>query len=291
MRPKIGLVLGGGGSRGIAHIGVLEVLERENIPIDLIVGTSMGAIIGSLYAAGVSTADMVESMKTMQGTNVFSMNLFSARARQRAVEQQLAPALRGKTFSDLRIPTVVTAVDMLHGEEVALHQGEVLPAVLASSAVPAVFPAVEIDGKQLADGGVIDSLATHVAFSHGVDRVIAVDIYPELEKDNPWIDPLSAIMGFQLPFNIFANVPRSKLPSMLTSMWRSFRVMVWNLHQERLERHPPDVLLRPEVNNYGSLDFKDVTGPLLAGRAEAEHHVEAMKALLTSSPRSLENYN
>ncbi len=290
-RPKIALVLGGGGSRGIAHIGVLEVLEREQIPIDLIVGTSMGAIVGTLFAAGIHPSTLVTNMGTLQGTNLFSMNLFSGRARQRVIEQRLAPVLAGKTFADLRIPTVVMAVDILNGIEIALSEGAVIPAVLASSAVPAVFPPVEINGMQLADGGIIDSLATHIAYQFGAHKVIAVDVYPPLEKDNPWIDPMSAVMGFQLPFNIFSNTPRSKLPSMMTSMWRSFRVMVWHLHQQRLRDHPPDVLLRPGVEDYGSLDFKDIQGPLIAGRLEAERHLETIKQLVTSESYRTQHIN
>lgn len=280
MRPKIGLVLGGGGSRGIAHIGVLEVLDRERIPIDLIVGTSMGAIVGALYAAGVSPATIIERMGRLRGTNLFSMNMFSARSRQRSVEEQLAPALAGKTFADLNIPTIVMAVDMVTGEEIAIKQGPIMPAVLASSAVPAVFPAVKINGMQLADGGVIDSLATHIAHKQNIDKIIAVDVYPPLELDNPWVDPISAIMGFELPFSILPNAPWSKMPSMLSSMWRAFRVMAWHVHEERLAASPADVLMRPGVEDYGSLDFKDIDGPLDAGRAEAERHLDAIRLLL-----------
>lgn len=286
MRPKIALVLGGGGSRGIAHIGVLEVLEQEGIPIDLIVGTSMGAIIGALYASGVPLSTVIKRMEAIQGTNLFSMNLFSARARQRSVEQQLAPALGDKTFADLSIPLVVMAVDMVSGKEVALDSGTVMTAVLASSAVPAVFPAVEINGMHLADGGVIDSLATHAAYERGAERIIAVDIYPALEKDDPWADPLSAIMGFQLPFNIFSGIPRARMPSMLTSLWRSFRVMAWHTHHGRLQQHPPTVLLRPSVGDYGSLDFRDLQGPLSAGRTEAKNHLDALRALCTDDAQA-----
>jgi len=279
-RPRIGLVLGGGGARGIAHIGVLDVLEREGVPIDLIVGTSMGAIVGALYAAGVKPATLTEQIAQMQGRRIFATHLFSARSRQRAIALQLAPVLGSKAFADLRIPVIVMAVDVLTGREVALNQGAVLPAVLASSAVPAVFPTVEIDGMQLADGGVIDSLATHVAYGAGAERVIAVDVYPPLEQDNPWVDPLSAVMGFQLPQHPFSNTTWARMPSMLSSMWRAFRVLVWHLHEQRLASHPPHVLLRPDVQNYASLDFKDIRGPLEAGRTAAEQHLAAIRQLI-----------
>jgi NTE family protein len=284
MRPTIALVLGGGGSRGIAHIGVLEVLRRENIPVDGIVGTSMGAIVGALFAAGVSPGDIAHNIAELQGSNLFSMNIFSARARQRDIEERLSQELAGKTFDDLTIPLTVMAVDMLSGQEIAISEGELIPAILGSCAVPAVFPPVEINDWQLADGGVIDSLATHQAYRLGADRILAVDVYPPLEQDNPWVDPISAIMGLELPFNLLSNTEWTRTPGMLSSMWRSFRVMAWYLHEQRLAESPPDVLLRPEVNDYGSLDFNDVQGPYLAGRIEAENHIEAIKELLTPRP-------
>jgi NTE family protein len=281
-RPKIGLVLGGGGSRGIAHIGVLSILAREHIPVDLIVGTSMGGIVGALYASGVSPEDMAEGMDDMRGTTLLNMNPFSARARQRMLEDQLN-VLADKTFADLKIPLTVMTVDMVHGCEIAIREGPLIPALLATSAVPGVFPPVEINGMQLADGGVIDSLATHIAFKQGADKVIAVDVYPPLEKDNPWIDPLGAILGFQLPF--MGNGSDTK-PGVVSSIWRAVRVMTWHLHNERLAAHPPDVLLRPSVESYASMDFKDIQGPLTAGTAEAEVHLQAIKALLAPAPES-----
>ncbi|MEM7348160.1 MAG: patatin-like phospholipase family protein [Chloroflexota bacterium] len=362
-RPKIGLVLGGGGIRGLAHIGVLEVLHREQIPIDLIVGTSMGGIVGVLFGLGYTPSEIVEEMARMQSkpfnkaltehlsqksttdwawvagiggltgllfvaarqllnrakgreaTHLFdpligmglggvvgllaalgqapqnggdpkqqllSVEMLSSRGRQRQLERQLAEALADKTFADLSVPTTVMAVDMLHGCEVPLNEGPLLPIVLASSAVPGAFPPVKYQDMELADGGVIDSLATHVAFEQGAEKVIAVDVYPPLEKQNPWTDPVSAIMGLQLPPSVFSTsgTGNDRIPTAAASMWRSVRVMTWHLHQERLATHPPDVLLCPDVGRYGSLDFKDVTGPFDAGIIEAERHLPQLKALL-----------
>jgi NTE family protein len=276
MRPKIGLVLGGGGSRGLAHIGVLQVLQEEEIPVDYLVGTSMGGIVGALFALGIKPDALAQHMREMQGTNLFSMKLFSARARQQSIRDQLNPVLKGITFADLKIPLTLMAVDMVHGTEVAISEGELMPAILATSAVPAVFPPVRHMGKTLADGGVIDSLATHAAYEMGAEQVIAVDVYPRLDHDEPWVEPLSAIMGFRLP-NLSL---KTNIPSMSSAMWRSVRVMAWHLHASRLEAHPAHVLLRPDVHDYGSLDFKDITGPIAAGYVEAERHRDALKALV-----------
>lgn len=279
-RPRIALVLGGGGSRGIAHIGVLRVLERERIPIDFIVGTSMGGIVGVLYALGIKPDAIAQRLiENVQGSNVFNFNLFRARSRQKTVENQLKETIKNRTFADLKIPTVLMAVDMLEGKEVILKDGPLMPAILASSAVPAVFPPVDYEGMRLADGGVIDSLATHVAYQYGAEKIIAVDVYPPLEKDKPWTDPLSAIIGLELPF-ISLPPEWSSTPSMMAAVWRAVRVMTWHLHEERLAKYPPHILLRPRVEDYGSLDFKDVIGPLYAGEEAAQNKIDEIKALL-----------
>lgn len=288
MRPCIGLVLGGGGSRGLAHIGVLKVLERESIPIDMIVGTSMGAIVGGSFAIGYSPNAIEKRMGNIKGRNLFSMNIFSENARQKVLREQLTEAFEGKTFKDTNIPLSIMAVDMVSGTEITLQDGKLMPAVLASSAVPVVFPPVRHKGMQLADGGVLDSLATHVAYEMGADKVIAVDVWPPLQTDDPWKDPLSAVMGFQLPFNILSSgKSEDKNPSMLSSLWRSFRVMASYVHENRLANHPADVLLRPEVHGYGSLDFNDTEGPISAGEAIANENLSKIKALLENSSKQV----
>jgi NTE family protein len=221
---------------------------------------------------------MVDEISALQNYSLINWKVLSARSRQRMLRNLLAEALQDRTFADLEIPTTLMAVDMVHGSEVALSKGSLLRATLATCAVPALFPPVNIDGMQVADGGVIDSLATHIAFEQRAERVVAVDVEPPLEEDNPWVDPVSAIIGSQLPLPIGASTSSGK-PSTLSAMWRAFRVMSWHIHVERLEAHPPDVLLRPDVGHHASLDFKDLQAPLLAGMAEAEEQLSKLKAV------------
>ena len=279
--PKIGLVLGGGGSRGLAHIGVLKVLVREQIPIDFIVGTSMGGIVGVLFGLGYHPAEIGQGISRLQQNSLFNLSSLTARSRQQRVRDNLSEILEGKTFADLSIPVMLMAVDMCHGHEVMLAEGELVPALLASSAVPGAFPPVHLNGLELADGGVLDSLATHVAFEQGADKVVAVDVYPELEKDNPWADPLSGILGFELPTNPFNGngSKKQKPPSLPAALWRSVRVMTWHLHQQRLENDPPDILMRPNVDTYASLDFREIDLPIQAGVEEAERHLDVLRTL------------
>lgn len=286
-RPKIALVLGGGGSRGLAHVGVLQVLQREQIPIDLIVGTSMGGIVGAAFALGMSPPEISQGLQLAMTlsypkvTVLRDFKLFSARARQDRFALQLKLALGDKNFSDLRIPTTLMAVDMLNGKEVMMREGALLPALLATSAVPGLFPPVVMGRRQLADGGVIDSLATHVAYAQGADKVIAVDVHPILALEDPWHDPVSAIVGFQLPIpSLTSGAELLRGPTLLQAMWRSVRIMTWHLHQQRLLDHPPHVLLRPDITKIGSLDFKDMAAPIEAGVAETERQLPQLRQLL-----------
>lgn len=123
MRPKVGLVPGGGGSRGAAHVGVLQVLVREEIPIDLIVGTSAGGIVGVLFALGYAPGRLADRLNGIQGSLLINLKCLTARARQRVLRRLLGEALDGKTFADLRIPVALTAVDVQRGTEIALTEG------------------------------------------------------------------------------------------------------------------------------------------------------------------------
>jgi NTE family protein len=283
MAPRIALVLGGGGSRGIAHVGVLSVLQRENIPIDLIVGTSMGAIVGALFAAGRDPRVIAERMADLQGINVFGASIFTARGRQRRMADHLAAELAGLTFADLKIPLVVTAIDMVTGSEVVIDQGPLIPALLASSAVPAVFPPVELNGMQLADGGVIDSVATSVAYGYNPQKVIAVDVYPPLSEDDPWSDPITSLVSFDLPFDLPINMGMGRTPNMFGMLWRAFRVSMWYIHERRLKDHPPHLLLRPRLGKVGSMDFTDLQAPFYAGAEITEEHLDQIRELVEST--------
>lgn len=286
MSTGFALVLGGGGSRGLAHVGVLEVLEREGYRPEFIVGTSMGAIIGAMYAMGMSPQEIGEKMQDMQGMNVFGRRIFTARGRQESMRQQLQSVIGDMTFASLKIPMVATAVDMVKGEEVVLGEGKIVPAVLASSAVPGVFPPVEIGDMQLLDGGVIDSVATNVAYHFGYHEpdkvIIAVDVYPPLNTEHPWTDPVTSVLTTGLPFD-FRSLLDSSTPGIVSSLWRSFKVLAWHVHDARLRDNPPDVLIRPILHGTGSMDFTDLQTPYFAGVEAAESKLSEIAAVLNDT--------
>ncbi len=176
----IGLALGGGAFRGAAHVGVLEVLEREGIEPALITGTSVGSVVGAARAAGVTAARMSELVRELRWRQLLHvsfrrrMSLLDSAPLAEYLEQQLGIT----TFDALRVPFATVACDITNGERVVLRSGRVAAAVQASVAVPGLFPPVELDGRLLVDGGLVDNLPVELARELGADFVIAVDLDP-----------------------------------------------------------------------------------------------------------------
>ncbi|MDO9284662.1 MAG: patatin-like phospholipase family protein, partial [Aquabacterium sp.] len=210
-RPRIGLVLSGGGARGLAHVGVLKVLEELQVPIDVITGTSIGAIVGGLYASGMRAAELERELKAVRWDEVFTSRVARQQLSQRRKEEDfeisplvelgwrdgelraprsavssrgLESLLRRYTlpvrdvdrFDRLPIPFRAVATDMESGAAVVLDQGDLALALRSSMSVPGVFSPTELDGRVLGDGGLVNNLPIDVARALGADVVIAVNI-------------------------------------------------------------------------------------------------------------------
>ncbi len=211
-RPKVALVLGGGGARGLAHVGVLRVLEKAGIPIHLVVGCSMGAMVGTLFAFYRNSSDAEGRLRSFTSSDQFRKDKFEhlqAISPMPGDEQGLLQTARrfyklGLFFAttlfkpsfidaaqvnhdieaiipegnieDAPIPLAIVATDLRKGEEVVLTEGPARRAVQASSAIAGVFPPVAVDGRQLVDGGFVNKVPVEVAFRLGADVVIAVDV-------------------------------------------------------------------------------------------------------------------
>jgi len=210
-RPRIGLALSGGGARGAAHIGVLQVLEERRVPVDFIAGTSMGALVGGLYASGLSAAELEQVISEMDWADAFADKIPRAdRSFRRKRDDDLylvqhKPGLRGlslqfppglidgqqidlllkrhtlpvvtvRDFDELSIPYRAVAADVVTGEAVVLDHGDLALAMRSSMAIPAVFAPREIEGRLLVDGGITENLPIDVVRRMGADVVIAVDI-------------------------------------------------------------------------------------------------------------------
>ena len=178
---KFGLALGSGSARGLAHVGVIQALEVYHIPIDMIAGTSIGSVIGSLYAAGASIDQLEEAALSMKKSKTFSLIdptlPHSGLISGKKIEKMLnGLALKGKTFDDLRIPFAAVATDVESGVEVILNQGKLIDAVRASISIPGIFTPVKFQDYYLVDGGVVDPVPVDVLQKMGADVIIAVSL-------------------------------------------------------------------------------------------------------------------
>lgn len=195
-RIKVGLALGGGVARGLAHIGVLSVLEKANIPIDCIAGTSMGAIIGAAYCAGLTIEDL-RGIAARTGWWQVSRPLFSAGGfvTFKHLEAWMEDNIGQFDVRDLAIPFAAVASDLISGERVVLSEGRLCTAVRASCSVPGFVPPVEQNDHILVDGGITDNIPADVARLLGADYVIGVDIFmPALRpRLGPFSQGLAAI--------------------------------------------------------------------------------------------------
>jgi len=280
LRPRLALALAGGAARGIAHIGVLDVLERERIHVDFIAGSSMGALIGALSATGLHAAAIARIADGFRFPRRF---IPGGLLDWNQIFPTAAPVLRGWRFEQLSTELAVTAVDLERGRQVILHEGAVLAAVRASCAVPGVMPPEKIGGCWLVDGGLVNILPVDVACAADVDVVLAVKPKAGERHRMPYLDShatsLLARVGRYVP-----NPATAKL---------SFEVLV-RAAEIALETSAtlassmtgPELLIEPDVDDIGMRDFQRVGEAIEAGRRAAEAIVPELRARLALPPRA-----
>lgn len=269
MPPTLGLALSGGGARGLAHIGILKVLERESIPISLITGTSMGGLLCSLFAAGYPAAMMETITLDICRPRKLVRMMDIAHTRRGLVDPRKLRNLLAElfnvcvTFTDLNLPVALMAVDLKRGQEVCLTEGSIIDAVLATTAVPGLFPPVVLNGRELVDGGVLNNLPADVARRLGADRVIAVDVIPEFTGE-PYHEQLPSI-----------------LPPFGRDLYAAEVVMTSAITRTRLAESPPDLLLRPELPSNISVfwGFHRAAEAIAAGEQAAERALPQIRLL------------
>ena len=246
--PKIGLALGGGGARGLAHLGVIQRLNELGIPIHCVAGTSIGAIIGSIFAAG--TLDRAFEWCGEPDWKKLPKILFESRPSAKAlvkgdgVAKLLADLIPAQRFDALSLPYAAVATDLHTGEEVVMREGDLVSAILASMAIPGVFRPVERNGHVLVDGGLVNPLPIAACRALGADRVIAVDINPP-DKHPP------------KPFR------KMTMADVLVDTFRIFNV---EMTRHALADDPPDLLITPDVGDVMMLDFRNAQEVIERGR-------------------------
>ncbi len=186
---KIGLALGSGAARGLAHIGVLKVLEKEKIPIDLIAGTSMGALVGGAYAVGMSVDEMEKIAMEVDWKRLGRlMDFVIPRAgfiNGKKVKTFIKTLVKNKKIEELKIPFATVATDIETGEEVVIQQGSIVEAIRASASIPGIFTPVRNGGKILVDGGLVNPIPISVVKKMGAGIIIAVNVISGPKRKTP----------------------------------------------------------------------------------------------------------
>lgn len=302
---KVGVALGGGGAKGFAHIGVLQVLKEAGVQVDLVAGTSIGALVGAVFAAG-SLHHLEREALDLKITDIPGLlspswclsGLFTG---ANAFEL-LSGLVEVEQFAELPLPFATISADLYTGEAVVHRAGRIHEAVRASAAIPAVFTPVLLDGRVLVDGGTVEPVPVEAARQLGADVVIAVDLFgggapgpsstPRIEA-SAWPDPIRSSLSYLR--SIASKLPWSeqrapeeptgpRLPNILEVIDGTLAISQKMLTGFRLALHPPDLLIQPELSAVGMLDFHQGARAIAEGRRAALAQLDQITALLERLP-------
>jgi NTE family protein len=270
------LALGGGGVKGFAHIGVIKALEKHGFRIRAIAGTSAGGLMGSVYAAGLRVELIESRLAGLDQGKLYNRlpgdgpSLLGVGGVVRILEELLGNC----TFSQLRFPFAVTAVDLDHGEEVIIDQGRVIDAVLATIAVPGIFPPRAWDGRMLVDGGILDPVPVNLArkLAPGLP-VVAVVLSPALTEWSGKRPPPRLLSSLPLLNRLY----QLRLAQSFNIFLRSVDMAGCMLTELRLEKEQPEVLIRPPVGVIGLVDRVDIPELIRIGEQAAEEALPALR--------------
>jgi NTE family protein len=295
-RPRVGLVLSGGGARGAAHVGVLKVLEQLHVPVDAIAGTSMGAVVGGLYASGLSARDIEKIMTSLNWQVAFRdrppredltlrrkqedenflvafplgvrghkvvlpKGLVEGQGLSLLLRRLTLPVARITEFDDLPTPFRAVATDLESGDSVVLASGDLTSAMRASMSAPGIFAPVERQGRVLVDGGIGDNIPVDVARAMGVDLLIVVDVGSPLQQRNKLTD-VTAISNQMLAILLRRNA-EAQLATLTAR----------------------DILIEPPLGDASSFDFGAVARYIAVGEAAARAAADQLTPLAVSDAR------
>ncbi|MGC2742442.1 MAG: patatin-like phospholipase family protein [Candidatus Angelobacter sp.] len=250
--PKIGIALGGGFARGLAHIGILKVLEEENIPVDFIAGTSVGSVIGAAYASGISAKELEEvaALVRFKDFSRWTFSRFGLFSNDK-MSIFLHKILRCKTFEELKIPLAIAATDIITGDAVVFTKGDLVDPVRASCAYPGMFQPVRIGGQLLVDGLLAHSVPAAPLRDMGAERVISVHLAAH------WLKPGG-------PRHVFDVIGQC-----------------FSIAQERMcgpWKAASDIVLQPEIGEFAYDDFVRAPDLIRCGEAAARAAMPEIRA-------------
>jgi NTE family protein len=290
-RRSVGIALGSGAAWGLAHIGVLDVLDRERIPIDVIAGASMGAIVGAHYAVGFPPVRLEEIATSVRHIpdfvqilprllylgvdfNVARPGLFAGEHFQRVLES-LGP-IKGRTFADLETPFRAVATDIATGARVELEDGDLSDAMRASFSAPWIFTPFRIGKHVLVDGGMSDPVPAETARSMGADLVIGVNVVPPVYPAAQ--SALDAALRIFARVNPIATRDDARLPNSFDVIVRILQIMQHELGNDRAGE--ADMLINPDLRAFWVLEFWKARGIIEQGRRAAEAALPTIRAKL-----------
>lgn len=307
-QKTVGLVLGSGSSRGWAHIGVIEALQEAAVPIDFIVGCSIGAYVGALHACG-SLQSLKAFVLKMDGQKIFSYfdivfphsGLLDGAKR---LKELFSMHTHVQDFSELSIPVMMVATELFTGGKVVLKSGNLLQALRATMSMPGLFAPARVNGRWLVDGGVVDPVPVGVARAYGADVVIAVDLNSVLltrthrKKAQPANDISSNHHALKNAFlqkmaDYYANAEltfkqkiselfrqESGKPDIIETVMTSIGIMQARITNINLAVEPPDILLQPRLSKLKMLDFDHVEDTIEEGYLICKEKIEDILDLL-----------
>jgi predicted acylesterase/phospholipase RssA len=307
-RPKIGIALGSGAVRGMAHIGILKVLEEHDLAPSYITGTSIGSIIGACYASGRDPEWIENFMLNAEWNKLLDFTIPKRGFLEgRNIEDVILRITKNKNFSDLRKPLRVIATDILNHQRVVFKEGNVAKATRASMSIPGVFDPVEIDGKKLVDGALVDPIPTDELYDMGADIVIAVDLSINIEEyymhksqvqeqggfsetlkqkliteeikhlkasirnGQLWIPKLilNIVEPFIKPKQVLKLFTGRQMPEIIETMMRSLDILGNELSKEKLKKEKIDVIIKPTFRGVKCAEFEKIEHCIKQGEIAA----------------------
>jgi len=311
-RPKLGIALGSGAARGLAHIGVLKVLEEADIQIDIITGTSMGAFIGAMYAAGVPVAQMEQVALEIDWLSMARLIApvmpTSGLSDGKKLVAFMAELLPARDFKDLLLPLAITATDINTGEAIIIKQGDLLEALRASLAFPGIFSPVRFGQRFLVDGGLCNPIPADVARNLGAERIIGICTIPAVVKQTPetflptrhggsktisrWRDffntrkieqAFRSALGQETEDSPEETSDTLRTPNIFRVCAQSVAIMENVINELHLRQNHHDLIIRPALEGITLLEFHRAEEIIAAGEAAARAVLPEIEYLLKSA--------
>jgi len=258
-RKKVGLALGSGAARGFAHIGVLQVLEQEGIPVDFVSGCSIGALIGALYCSGMTVKEMIELAEKIEPWHWVDLSRpGKGLIIGDKIEDMIKKYTGERAFDELEIPLSIVATDLYSGQRYVFDRGPVYRAVRASISIPGIFRPVEMEDKLLVDGAVVDAVPVELVRYMGARVIIGV--------------------------NLGAHFTDRKIENIYQTIIQSIDIMQNEI--KRLRGIKADVLIEPDLKDINPTTFNEVEKCVEEGRSAAMNAMNDIKKIVNSPKRS-----